>query len=56
MLVKYLEGIIPLMILGDKITSFSVPIDASEVSKTFSLSTAHKAIVCGVHPNHFISI
>ena len=52
MLVKPLEGIIPLMKLGDKILSFSVSIAASKVSKTLALSTKHKAIFGGFHPNH----
>ena len=56
MLVKYLEGIIPLMKFGDNIPSFSVSIDASKVSKTLALSTAPKAIVGGFHPNHAVSI
>ena len=53
-LVKYLEGIILLMKLGDNISSFSVSIDAYKVSKTLALSTLHKAIIGGVHPNHVI--
>ena len=56
MLVKSLEVIILLMDLGDNINSFSVSIDAYKVSKTLVLSTAHKAVIGGVHPNHVISI
>ena len=56
MLVKYLEGVILLMKLGDKIPSFFVSIDASKVSKTLVLSTEHKAIIGGVHTNHVISV
>ena len=56
MLVKYFEGIIPLMKLVDYIPSFSVSMDASNVSKPLALSTAHKSIIGGVNPNHVISI
>ena len=35
MLVKYLEGITPLMKLGDNIPFFSVPIDSSKGIKKF---------------------
>ena len=56
MLVKYLEVIIMLMDLGDNITSFSVSIDAYKESKTLALSTAHKAVIGGVHPNIVISV
>ena len=56
MLVKYLEGIVLLMKLVRNIPSFSVSIDAPKVSKTLSLSTAHRAIIGVVHTNHVISI
>ena len=56
MLVKSLEGIILLMDWGDNITSFSISIDAYKVSKTLALSTVHKAVIGGVHPNIFISV
>ena len=44
------------MKLGDNITSFGVSIDAYKVSKHLALSTAHKAIIGGVHPNHVVYI
>ena len=56
MLVKYLDGIIPLMKLRDNIPSFSVSMDASNVSENLSLTTTHKSIIDGVHQNHIISI
>ena len=55
-LVKYLEGSIVLIKLGDDIPSFRVSIDASKVSKTLALSTSHKDIIGGVHPSRIISI
>ena len=56
MLVKYLKIVIKLMKLGYNIPSFSVSMDASNVSKPLALSTAHKSIIGGVNPNHVISI
>ena len=56
MLVKFWRVLKTLIKLVDNIPSLSVSTDSYHLSKTLAPSTAHKAIVDGVHLNHVISI